>query len=242
MQILKNVYQILGGSYANIANIFVIKGKDSLVLIDTAETPEEYEMMEANMKYWGLDQYPISHVLISHKHLNHIGNAWKYRERGAVIVAGDADADAIEQGIINEICDFNPFPKKPPYIPCKIDLRVKDGDTFEAAGLTFKVYEVPGHTDGSVFYEVELDGQVLLFTGDVLNVQDDCRGAYLGWEGGMDFNRNKFFESVKRFSRLKCDVILPGHYQLCMQDGSRILNDAYRVALEEWRQPARPKE
>lgn len=242
MEIMKNIYQISGGSYANIANIYVVKGKDSLVMIDTAETASDYQLMEDNLRYWGLDRYPVSHVLLSHKHLNHIGNAYRYRERGARIVAGAKDADAIEGGIMEEICDFDPFPAKEPYVPCKVDLRVEDGDEFEAAGLKFKVYEVPGHTMGSVFYQVVMDGKIILFTGDVLNVKKDCSGAYLGWEGGYDFDRDAFFESIKRFSVLECDVILPGHFQACMREGSRILQDAYRVALEEWRKPAVPKE
>lgn len=242
MEIMKNIYQISGGSYANIANIFVVKGKNGLVMIDTAETASDYQMLEENMRYWGLDQFPLTHVLLSHKHLNHIGNAWRYSQKGASIVAGIRDADAIEKGILEEICDYDPFPAKEPYIPCRVDLRVRDGDEFEAAGLRFKVYEVPGHTMGSVFYELRMEDKIILFTGDVLNVKQDCSGAYLGWEGGYDFDRNVFFESVKRFSTLECDVILPGHFQACMQEGSRILRDAYRIALEEWRQPAIPKE
>ena len=242
MEIRKNIIQISGGAYANIANIFVIKGKDSLIMIDTAETASDHEMLQTNMAYWGLDRYPVSHVLLTHKHFNHIGNAWRYQKKGAVIVAGAMDADAIETGNLEEICDYDPFPAKEAYIPCKVDLRVKDGDIFEAAGLSFQVFEVPGHTKGSVFYQLTMENQILLFTGDVLNVKEDCSGAYLGWEGGYDFDRNAFFESIKKFSRLQCDVILPGHFQLCMQAGSRILNDAYRIALTEWRKPSVPKE
>lgn len=242
MQIMNNIYQVLCGEYANIANIFVIKGKDSLIVVDTAETEEEYKIIRKNMAYWGLDQYPVSHVLISHKHKNHIGNAWRFREEGAVIVAGEKDSDAIEQGITNQICDYYPYPKKEDYISCKVDIRVKDGDIFEAGGITFEVIEVPGHTDGSVFYKFEMEGKTIYLTGDVLNVGEDCSSAYLGWEGGVDFDRNRFFESVKRFSRFQCDIILPGHYQLCMQNGTKIFNDAYRIPLEEWRKPGILKE
>ena len=238
MQVLNNIYQVLGGSYANIANIFVIKAGNELVLIDSAETEEEYEIILENIKYWGLEQYPISYLLLSHKHLNHIGNAYRFREMGAGIVAGAMDAQAIEQGIMTEICDFAPFPKKKPYTPCPIDVKAKEGDIIRAGNLSFEVIEVPGHTDGSVFYRLEMDGKVIYFTGDVLNVDHDCSGALLGWEGGKDYNRDKFFESVKRFSKFKCDIILPGHYQLCLQDGSRIMNDAYRAVLTEWRKPA----
>lgn len=238
MQLMKDIYMVLGGPYANIANIFVIKGTDSLVIVDTAETKDEYDTIISNMAYWGLDEYPVSHVLISHKHKNHIGNAWRFREKGAVIVAGRNDSDAIEQGSINEICDYSNFPIKDEYIPCKVDMRVKDGDSFEASGIRFDVFEVPGHTDGSVFYRFNMEGKVIWLTGDVLNIQDDCRHAYLGWEGGMDFNRPLFFESVKRFSKFTGDIILPGHYQLCMQNATRIFNDSYRIPFEEWRMPS----
>lgn len=214
-----------------------MKARDELVLIDSAETEEEYGMILENMAFWGLNRYPISYVLLSHKHLNHIGNAYKFREKGARIVAGVQDAEAIENGTLTDICDFAPFPRKKPYVPCKIDRKVKDGDCIEVGGLQFEVIEVPGHTDGSVFYRLVMEEKVIFFTGDVLNVDHDCKGALLGWEGGVDYNRRKFFESIKRFSRFQCDVILPGHYQLCMQDGSRIMNDAYRVALTQWRQP-----
>lgn len=237
MQIMKDIYQVLGGAYANIANIFVIKAGNELVLVDSAETEEEYGLILENMAYWGLDQYPVSYVLLSHKHLNHIGNAYKFRQKGARIVAGIQDAEAIEKGIITDICDFAPFPAKPPYTPCVVDRKVKDGDIIEAGNLKFEVVEVPGHTDGSVFYRLNMEGKVIYFTGDVLNVDHDCTGALLGWEGGIDYNRGKFFESIKRFSRFQCDVILPGHYQLCMQEGSRIMNDAYRAALTEWQKP-----
>ena len=119
---------------------------------------------------------------------------------------------------------------------------MKDGDKIRVGECEFEVFEVPGHTDGSVFYKLEMNGQIIYFTGDVLNVDHDCQGATLGWEGGIDYNREEFFNSIKRFSRFQCDIILPGHYQLCMQDGTRIMNDAYRVALERWRLPTICKE
>lgn len=238
MQILKNVYQILGASYADIANIYVIEGEDGqLILVDTAETEEDYMLMKENMRLWGLDERKITHVLLTHKHFNHIGNAWRFRETGAKIVAGREDADAIETGNINEICDFNPFPKKEEYIPCGVDLRAKEGDCFKAAGIEVTVHEAPGHTRGSVFYEMIQEDRHLLFTGDALGVDEDCAGASLGWEGGVDYDRQQFFESIKRFSVMSCDIILPGHFQVCMQQGGQILNDAYRLALESWRAP-----
>ena len=46
------------------------------------------------------------------------------------------------------------------------DLTVCDGETFEAAGVTWKVIETPGHTIGSCCYYIESED--LLFAGDTL--------------------------------------------------------------------------
>jgi glyoxylase-like metal-dependent hydrolase (beta-lactamase superfamily II) len=238
MQVTKDIYMVLGGAYANIANIFVIKGKNALVMIDTAENTDELAVIDENLHYWGLDSYPISHVLISHKHFNHIGNAHILQKRGALIAAGEPDAAAIENGDINGINDFGPFPVKEDYIPCKVDIKVRDGDIIHAAGLDFDVIGAPGHTDGSVFYRLKIDGKVVLFTGDVVNSGPDCRSALLGWEGGADFNRETYFASIKRFSTMPCDLLLSGHYQLCMWDGWKILQGAYAKALTQWQSPS----
>ena len=231
---------VLGGPYANIANIYVIRHDDQLVVVDTAETENDYMQIQRGLAEWGLERYPVSHVLISHKHRNHIGNLWRFRKDypDAVFVAGASDADAIESGDEHEIHDFDPFPAREDYVPAKIDLRVKDLDTFTAAGIRFTVYEVPGHTAGSVFYKFEWEGKTVWLTGDVLSVAGDCFGAYLGWEGAIDFDRGVFFDSIKRFSKFEGDILLPGHFGLCMQDATRIFNDAYRIPFEEWRKPS----
>jgi glyoxylase-like metal-dependent hydrolase (beta-lactamase superfamily II) len=234
MKILPKVYQVLGGMYANINNIFIIAGDEGLVMIDTSDTEEDLEFIFANIKKW--ESSKITHVLLTHRHYGHIANAGKLREMGAVIIAGEKDADAIEGFDINQVNDFAPYPVKK-IQPCTVDIRAKEGDAFKAGGLLFKAHHVPGHTKGSMFYETCLGGKRILFTGDVLNVSGDCRGALFGWTGGYDYDMDEYFDSIKRFSCLKCDVILPGHYQLCMQEGTRILQDAYAQALLSWRGP-----
>jgi len=236
MQVLKNIFQISGDAYGFIANIFAIKGKDAVIIMDTGEDENDMRTIDEGLNYWGLSELPISHVFISHVHFGHIANAHLFRKRGAKIVAGEADADGIETG--NEkIVDFPPFKKKP-YIPCPVDIKVNDGDVIEAAGLRLEAIAVPGHTAGSMFYKLNMDGKTIIFTGDVLSVGPDCRYSMLGWTGAVDYNRLQYFESIKKFSKLHADVILPAHFQLCLKDGWKILQDSYLRALLEWRQPA----
>lgn len=65
----------------------------------------DFEQICANMRTRDLDSNDITHVLITHKHLGHIGNLKTLKDMGVVIVAGDGDSDAIEHGIENEYCD-----------------------------------------------------------------------------------------------------------------------------------------
>lgn len=238
MQINNKIYQILGGMYANVSNIYVILANNSLIMVDCAETEHDYFVMQENLKKWNLDNYPISNVLISHKHFGHIGNARRLQKAGACIIAGIEDAKAIETGNIHEILDYSPFPEHDVYEPCKVDLKVKDQEELILDGIAITCISAPGHTRGSMIYQMHLDGQSILFTGDVIGVTKDCHGASLGWEGGVDFDTKSYWETIKKLSSYPCDQLLPGHGQLCLQQGTRILQMAKREALCKFRKPS----
>ncbi len=239
MQVLKNLYRIVAqnicyypqGSCAN--NVYVIKGKDALVMHDCGGTDEEIGLIDEGLKYWGLSDYPISHVLISHSHSNHMGNAKFFRDRGAKIVAGKDEAPAIEIGD-QRVVDHGPFKKKD-YVPSPVDIKVKDGDVIESSGLKFEVISAPGHTPGSTIYRLVIDGKTVLFTGDVLSVPVE---HILGWTGDEGYDREKYFETIKKLSKLHADVILPSDFEILLKDGWKILQESYLRALLEWRQPA----
>ena len=50
--------------------------------------------------------------------------------------------------------------------PVEPDVLLHDGDSFEAAGLSFRVLETPGHTEGGIAFVC--DGQRCAFVGDTL--------------------------------------------------------------------------
>jgi glyoxylase-like metal-dependent hydrolase (beta-lactamase superfamily II) len=205
-------------------------------MTDSGGDEEEIRIIDQGLAYWGLSELPITHVLICHAHAYHMGNARVFRKRGAAIVAGAGDAEAIETGNV-KVVDSGPFKTKR-FVPCAVDLRVRDGDLVEAAGLRFEVISVPGHTAGSTFYKLVMDGKTVLFTGDAVTVADECKSSVLGWPGSADYDRAAYFESIKKVSKMHADVILPSEYEICLRDGSRILQDSYRRALLDWRQPA----
>ena len=241
MQISEHIYMMLGPMYANLANVYVIRADESLILIDTAENENDIKIIEKNIQRFGLDHLPIRHVLLTHKHFGHIGNAAYYRSNGATIYAGCRDADAIASASLNEVMDFSPFPERN-CIPCDVDVRLNDGEVLDIDGIRITVYEVPGHTPGSVLYAVEDEGKKILFTGDVIGVTDCCMDTTIGWEGAPDFDMEENFRSLLKMAEMECDIILPGHMQTCMQEGHLLLKKAVNTALLKWRKPSIERE
>lgn len=237
MQITHQIYQVLGGMYANISNIYVIMAEHSLILVDTAESLLDRQIIEENLQKWHLDQYPVSYVLLTHKHQGHIGNAAYFRSKGAQIIASTEDALAIETGDLDGIVDFSPFPERETYIPCPVDIKVQDGQRLCLDGVEVSVTTCPGHTAGSVVYRIQSEEKTFLFTGDVLNVTQDTRGVTLGWEGGVDFDAQQYWYSLMRLAEEPCDVILPAHGLTAFCHAQALLRKAKTAALLKWRRP-----
>ena len=234
MQLVKDIYLVSGFAYGLHPNVYAVKGENAVVLIDTGLDENDLSVVDANLRYWGLAQYPLSHVLMTHAHFDHSGNAHLLRQRGAMTVAGPGDAEGIELGDDRTI----PYAFGRKFPSCPIDVKVKDGDHVYAAGLDFSVIHVPGHSPGCVFYRLVMDGHIILFTGDVVRVGSNCESAKLGWSGGVDYDREAYMQTLARISKLEADVILAGHFQPCLKDGYKVLQNAYMRALLDWRQPA----
>ncbi len=242
MQINSITYQILGGMYANVANVYAIKARNSLIIVDAAESEHDYHIMQENLRTWGLDTIPISYILVSHKHHGHIGNIWRLKGENTKVVAGLGDSEAIETGDINQIIDYSPYPEHEPYVPCTVDYKVTEGEVLNLDSLKVTCINTPGHTKGSTAYAMTIDGKNILFTGDILSISQEGREVSLGWEGGVDFDTNVYWASLQKLAKVPCDQILPGHGQLCLNNGGVVLQKAKMAALLKFRQPSVARE
>lgn len=97
----------------------------------------------------------------------------------------------------------------------------QEGDTLPLGGLTLRVLETPGHSEGSVCLLVE--GQHVLFAGDTLF---RCSCGRCDFPGG---DYRKMLASLARLASLEGDYrVLPGHDRETTMDYERRVNPYMR--------------
>src|SRR5687767_10655266 len=121
---------------------------DELVLIDAAAEPER--LLEL------IGDRSLTSIVTTHQHWDHHRGlaAVKAAHPGAVVVAGEPDADAIEE-----------------QTGVRVERRVGEGDTVPVGTCELRVIPVAGHTPGAVVLLVDapsLSSSPHLFTGDSL--------------------------------------------------------------------------
>jgi len=84
-------------------------------------------------------------------------------------------------------------------------------------------------------YQTTLNGMVLWFVGDIIMMGHECQSVDLGWNGGPDYNRAIYLETLRKLCHLECDCVFPGHGSPCIGGGRRFMEMAYTRAMTEWR-------
>ena len=102
----------------------------------------------------------IEAILLTHGHFDHIGAVRELMETGTMLIIHALDAPMLADPELNA---GKGLLGRSVTAPEATD-SVKDGDELELAGLKIKVLHTPGHTPGSVCYEIEGE----YFTGDTV--------------------------------------------------------------------------
>jgi len=171
------------GTYGTNCYLVAREGAQQAVVIDPGDTAEL--VLEALAERG----WSAAAILVTHGHLDHIGAVRDLAEATSAEVwmaRGDAD----------DLRGFAPAPYQPEHL-------VGGGDSLEVGGISFRTFDVPGHTAGSVAFAA--DG--VAFVGDVLFAGSIGRTDLAG--GDLD----TLVESIALLMReLPPDtVVAPGH-------------------------------
>ena len=139
-------------------------------------------------------------ILLTHGHFDHIMAAEAVKAEGDIkIYASEKELEVLRDGEKNMMMKY--YRRS---ITLEPDVTLRDGETFEAAGMVWKMIETPGHTIGSCCYYLEKEA--ILFSGDTL-----FQTSY----GRVDFPTGSAMDmlaSVKKLLALPENVIVyPGH-------------------------------
>jgi len=158
----------------------------------------------------------VEKILLTHGHIDHAGGAAELKEKlGGVPIEGPHVEDTFLLEALPESGAKYGMTGVRPVTP---DRWLKEGDTVTVGGLTFSIYEAPGHTPGSVVFFNEANRFALV--GDVL---------FQGSVGRTDFPRGDhatLIRSIKeKLYPLGDDVVcLPGHGKPCQIGQERQTN------------------
>lgn len=191
-------------------NCYLVKNGLRAVLVDAGG-----EGFRVN-KYLEEKHIKLEALLLTHGHADHILGAEEVcRKNSCPAFIHEADLGCLHDEVYNVAGNLG--------VSCDVDIEdvrtVKDGDRLSLAGMDFQVIHTPGHTRGSVCYDM---GEIL-FSGDTL---------FCGSRGRTDFpgsSDEEMLSSLKRLKALEGDrQVLPGHNSLTTLERERQTNPNMR--------------
>lgn len=223
----KNIYQITFLSMLFPINCYLVEEDSNLTLIDIGLKSFCEPVLNLSKKIGK----PISNIILTHPHSDHIGGLDKLNEklpnatvyiskRDSLLMNGDFSLEENEPSskINGGFIDVN----------IKADVLLNDGDYIGS----LKAISTPGHTPGSMsFYNEELR---ILITGDAfqvkggLSVSGDKR-LFFPFPALATWSKEIAIESAKKLSKLEINLLATGHGDVIESPKELIINAIKRA-------------
>jgi glyoxylase-like metal-dependent hydrolase (beta-lactamase superfamily II) len=203
-------------------HVYVLRGRDGLVLIDCGTTWGHARILE-NMSHWGLDVAQVRTILFTHGHVDHVRGGYLFKRRGVEILAHPATAAEAERQWAECLAAEGSSER------WQLDGHLREGDRVSRCGFDFHVFHTPGHTAGCLSFLTTINGAACLFSGDLV-----MSNALPGWRGDPAHNESQIRANIARMRQQKFTHLCHGHDCLLNDDGN-LFNEALRRAnCGEW--------
>ena len=196
--------------WENRANLWLIKGRDADLLIDTGLGVSSLKLYLADL----LDK-PLK-VVASHVHFDHSGNCHEFdevyihRNEHSALCNGDSALilSAPEFGFVPD-SDFDAMPYQGfsacdyAVSACPQAQALEHGDIIDLGNRAFEVMHLPGHSSGSIGLYNRRSQQ--FFSGDVVydgQLLDELE----------DSEVDDYLVTMEQLLKLQTDEVRPGHY------------------------------
>ena len=185
-------------------NVYLIDGGKEFVLIDIGylETVEEIIELIRQMDF---NLSTCKMIIATHADADHVQGLARAKEILKTKVAAHPESvGPLESGdTVLTYASIKAQEFEIPMPPCKVDIKLKEGDVITVGDVQLQVWHTPGHTKGQLAFKM---GN-LLFSGDNI-YKDSCVGVIDAHHGS---NIPDFINSLKRILRDDSEFLLPSH-------------------------------
>ncbi len=202
---------------------------DPVTVIDTGvATGKAFDAVVAGFQEHGFSLADVKRVLLTHKHIDHIGNAWRIQQASGCEIliseqelhsvqkvdpGGDRFREIVRQRLVSWDVPEEEMPDASGTAEWKWEIEsatargLADGERLPQGDGELEVIHTPGHTMGSVCFRY---GNAL-FSGDHVlpTISPNVGGGDLRRQGML----RHYLESLERVAALDCKDLLvyPGH-------------------------------
>ena len=198
--------------YMMTVNCYLLRTESGFILID-AGMAKRREQLEMGLLEAGCHPGDLKLIVLTHGHLDHVGNAAYLKERyGAKIAMHGGDYGMVESGdmfvdskggvligvvgFLMSVLGLSDYERFAP------DVYLEDGMDLSPLGLEATVIHFPGHSRGSIGV---LTAEGDLFCGDLLvNNSEPERNTLID-------NPADYAASVEKLRALRVETVYPGH-------------------------------
>lgn len=191
-QLLPHLYVVAqeapeDGSPCSDCHVYLLVGQSVVLAVD-AGGGNLWPFVVATAQRYDFVDVPISHVLVTHGHRDHVGGLSQFEGQGALTVSSEYTAGHLESDE-------------------DADVIFSEGDVLQFGELEVQTVATPGHTPGSTSYLVRLDGATCLFAGDLIQIDGG-----LGWCGSEGFSQEQVLTSLHTLRAMPTvNLLLAGH-------------------------------
>lgn len=177
---------------------YLVLGSQARVLIDCGAGPSAKLIMELVS---GLTREPLTHLLLTHAHIDHAGGAAQIAGlTGCQVLMHEDDAPVLASGdALRSAANWYGLGLE----ALRPDRLAADNDALDlGGGLSLNILHTPGHTPGSLCAWCDSGGQRVLFGQDIHGPFSPAFGSDLG----------QWRQSMQRLLALGADILAEGHY------------------------------
>jgi glyoxylase-like metal-dependent hydrolase (beta-lactamase superfamily II) len=192
-------------------NLYLIDGGTEYALIDVGQDETLDELIDLIRSM----DFPLSKcklLVATHADADHVQGLARARERlKAKTAAHPNAATALETGErVETYARITAQGFDIPMPPCKIDVRLNEGDVIKVGKQKLTVWHTPGHTPGQLSFKM---GN-LLFSGDNI-YKDSCVGVIDAHHGS---SLPDYIKSLTRILNDDAEYLLPSHGPVFRRD------------------------